>query len=1792
MMRQLFLPQLTANSTISISNTAVINGRPFNGTGVGYNSSLTHGGKTDAFQTEDNTSNPGEEIFKYALLPNAVHFDENLGQLMVGTAMGNKNVPPYNVFPGVGGSDESYDAVDFQNIFLGMMPLNPAESAPYKSGRLTNWGLDNVFGNEDDQQVVIPSFHRPALINYWNSQLPDFENEPTVLRKVLLRPNWMDHPEFTGSNPEFSHFVGRYRDALAGNNTTKMSQFSDELIDRSIYGPWDVDNDNDGIRDSVWVDFGAPVMEGPDGKLVKPLAAVLVLDMDGRLNVNAHSTVEMAKDPVDRPLSITLAGTTSDTLPRGEGYGPADIYLGAVLEDLDDTTTNLQDTPIKRLFGIASSSLQENLGRHGSNLKPGSGNTIRSDTLSVIKTQGLPTNARGYVDETNMQLGEYATPPNYSSRYTVGLNDLGQPTYDSYAYRYQTETVDPVQFDVSSPYQANLSLNASRAGGINASDGMYSVAEFERFLRAFDSDASMLPSRLWRVADDFSTSNATDNGLPVDTDELGQWRTLLTTDSFDMPTPSVTTPAWILNGPDGIPNNSDDITFQTLMNKLPVNLTFSEILEYRLHLAAYSGNGPYIPLPPQQIKALLYGGEFPIGSGTFYPGMMPMELADGLRLDINRPFGNGRDDNYNGVVDEPGEYGDADFGEFDRGYNPTYWRSDPSNPIPGSFLNLTKSIYRDVIDQNGDGIINADDIAQIDLNNTGTIDSFEELVLVHNNRRQQMARDLYILAMTIVDPFDTTTDEGKAKVRRLAQWAINVVDYRDPDNCMTPFEYDSNPFNGWDVDIDGIPNAIAYYKADPEKELVWGSERPELLITETLAWHDLMVEDLPSESQNQGQSQGTTTESLSSSSGKIPDIDLDQQVKPRGGFFVELYNPWPTNPATNADTHVKDPATGEDRGVNIAAVAEPLPEQNVQSTPRSPVWRLMVYENDGFGLDPDDPDDLYHPRDPDRSVYFAGFEPNYNDDGVAYYNDPNKVTITNNSVRPGRYMIVGSGYESALDPNTYEVPFIDPRQSQSGTQISSRRFEMDLNQNATIRVRMADEEDATYRDTVGNFLRQSPREEFTKFPLAFSSDESLSITDVAVINMPRRLTLSEPSEGYPNNYPPGNPKLKWYSPDGPLASDPSTHVMYPYGFYGVSPTTVKAIDTPLDASSTIDPTAPWSRTDGVAFDEPVHMPNFRRVFLQRLSNPLLPWNPAPTHTQHRAGEPVNPYMVVDWTYTNLTVISGRLGMTGSTAVRPNEDVEDDFYSAERGWYSESDAQTENFWSTDKIFDPSQPGTNPRQPFTGIGGRVAPLQQPDNANNNKFTLTKLPECTIGYLNRSFNKNQRTSTVVPDQPFPWLAWNNRPFISSSELLQVPTMRSSQLLRAFSLSKQEEYDGSPKVIDPDVDKPLILDGRYGHLPNFFRDKTDNSNVTIAGLYRVLDFLHVPSRFTGTETWLNPDYFGNQINSVEDPRMNRQPPFNNISNYRDPGRVNLNTMVDAAVWDGGIMHRQPNNIGGLGIPDPPYHPLNNNYQAISGHLGPLFIDFNVGPHGIVESRRGYSHATLIDDKQPLLLNPNIPTFFANPFRSPDAGNLVPINALQRQSVDCSLLRRKAYNPGPDGKWGAPNTDDDGNGIVDDISEFKQGANDDVLDEEPLLTGISTLAHNNTARNSYFRYQPMTRLANLTTNRSNVFAIWITIGFFEVEEFNDDTNNPDQTHLNILLRYDGATTIAEARNNQLFQRVYPDGFMLGQEAGSETGNVHRIREFAIIDRTIPVGFEPGKNHNVERAVRLRRRIE
>ena len=101
------------------------------------------------------------------------------------------------------------------------------------------------------------------------------------------------------------------------------------------------------------------------------------------------------------------------------------------------------------------------------------------------------------------------------------------------------------------------------------------------------------------------------------------------------------------------------------------------------------------------------------------------------------------------------------------------------------------------------------------------------------------------------------------------------------------------------------------------------------------------------------------------------------------------------------------------------------------------------------------------------------------------------------------------------------------------------------------------------------------------------------------------------------------------------------------------------------------------------------------------------------------------------------------------------------------------------------------------------------------------------------------------------------------------------------------------------------------------------------------------------------------------------------------------------------------------------------------------------------------------------------------------------------------------------------------------------------------------------TDRNPFFRYQGLQRLGNLVTTRSNVYAIWITVGYFEVKP----PDNPDPL-------------------------AYPDGYELTTELGTDTGEIRRHRAFYMFDRSIPVGYIRGQDLNVEKAILVKRFIE
>ena len=183
------------------------------------------------------------------------------------------NAPPsmwggqHGIIPG--GVNSDYTAADYQDPLLAMAIPNP--------------------NNQGGVLVPIPSLHRADLIAFAGNSVP--------LRQMMFRPNSTDHPNFTGSNPNFNP---TWDGITAGK------------------GQWDVHNMGSGVPDSVWVDLGLPVRSTADGRTYKPLFAILCLDMDGRLNINAHGSFAQTQQAYYQPTNLQPYQPLSSPPGRGQ----------------------------------------------------------------------------------------------------------------------------------------------------------------------------------------------------------------------------------------------------------------------------------------------------------------------------------------------------------------------------------------------------------------------------------------------------------------------------------------------------------------------------------------------------------------------------------------------------------------------------------------------------------------------------------------------------------------------------------------------------------------------------------------------------------------------------------------------------------------------------------------------------------------------------------------------------------------------------------------------------------------------------------------------------------------------------------------------------------------------------------------------------------------------------------------------------------------------------------------------------------------------------------------------------------------------------------------------------------------------------------------------------------------------------------------------------------------------------------------------------------------------------------
>jgi len=352
------------------------------------------------------------------------------------------------------------------------------------------------------------------------------------------------------------------------------------------------------------------------------------------------------------------------------------------------------------------------------------------------------------------------------------------------------------------------------------------------------------------------------------------------------------------------------------------------------------------------------------------------------------------------------------------------------------------------------------------------------------------------------------------------------------------------------------------------------------------------------------------------------------------------------------------------------------------------------------------------------------------------------------------------------------------------------------------------------------------------------------------------------------------------------------------------------------------------------------------------------------------------------------------------------------------------------------------------------------------------------------------------------FPWLTWPNQPFGSVVDLALVP------VASPFDLPGRHSTDtpGSPSP-------------KFFHLPRFFETTApeapwaDLAGRGSGGKTSLFDFVHIPSPFAAIYTSIEPT----PANTAALATLGLDLfPINQVSNFREPGRVNVNTITDRRVWRG--LFGAVNALGVNGNADNPNDP--------------------VAPVGEADAR----------DRLP---GWNVDLF--SRVASGSAQPAPPPGQTDDQDDDGVRPTRVAgltqfFRALPDPGTVGPRTRPAAGGFVDRFVNEDANANL-TLDagEDTNVNGMLDFNHyRDTNLHAYFRYQTMRWLSNVTTTRSHVYGVWITIRYMD---------SPSTT-------------------------------------ANEVQPLSRNRAFYMFDRSIPVAYEKGKDHNVRDAILLRRIIQ
>ena len=915
-----------------------------------------------------------------AAIDPAASFELQVNHALIGPDRGPGSAQDVSFQNGIQ-ADEAWDAPDFENLFLAWQPSDHRKpgygsTLPVYPASVTN----AAELNENLGSAIIPSFHRPALINYlvnmpirtpaetsggtprtfWDIrayyqanamlEFPSDGDGPltdatpddadrlitlaTRLRRATLRPLNFAHlatsnigwqgvndldgdslddegaPEFSGTNPvPYATVPVDYNDA--GDLIDGIYNLSRWMAN----GPWDVDNDGDGLADSVWVDLGMDELAAPDGTIVKPMFAALIEDLDGKIDVNAAGNLmQIAAEafPASRPLSTVVSGpnvavegsqyaqatTALNVFGRGGGVGPAEIDFSHLFDS----------------------------GRATSFAQPPYGPVGDLTQLSGVITRGL-----GTFDPLHYRYGNLL-----NLRYGGSIFDYRVQNPDADLYHYPGDGIGSSAVPVSNDISARTLFPARQ-----------------------DSLAPVQPM-----------------GLPMDLFGLNMYRSRpsggTTVSTLAVPTtgdvPAADTSNDLFNQPyEQFIGGTDDNRFEpadylaTYRGAIrgPLGQLIADEIDRNPALRDQITTESRTILTPEHrgyrsmVDFFQSRLQMPTASVTERQAlvrnialMLAPEFRKGELLNLNRQLGNGVDDT-GSLIDETAETtgGELAFPALELLFPGTTVDGDAPDEVAANYAALPSSLPSDEF--SGSGATVPPDhyellarqlycltyllVADVETFVSGsgsftTTDLFPNYPFPDGDPTTAAYGPTPAYGQPATEAFGTVEFRNRYVARRIAQWAANAVDYRDTNAICTRLRYDPNL-----LDATGFDTAVAAVHR------LWGMERPELEITETLAFHDKRLKR-NLEQQPGALPAGEEDEDDPSGPGQTADSDMDQFRIPQGSAFVELhslrdYDPSDTTVEATYPAELFDTEGRLDLGRVVGT-----------GDAASPVWRLAIGE--------------------------------------------------------------------------------------------------------------------------------------------------------------------------------------------------------------------------------------------------------------------------------------------------------------------------------------------------------------------------------------------------------------------------------------------------------------------------------------------------------------------------------------------------------------------------------------------------------------------------------------------------------------------------------------------------------------------------------------------------------------------------------------------------------------------------------------------------------------------------------